>query len=176
MSRRHFTVLLSCAVVVSMVSLGAPAWAPAQQRVGEAAPAPTPIFVPYRDMKWQPLQPELGTQGAQIAIVRVDPKTQATQLMLRLPPRFHVRAHYHSANESHMVIQGSFLMGHGDKVEELGPGGYNLMPARMIHEAWSGPGNDTVVFVTFDGPFDIQWTQGPSTADDLNVNLPKVRP
>src|SRR5262245_23859455 len=175
MSRSHFTVLLGCAVV-SMVSLGAPALAPAQQRAGDAAPAPTPIFVLYRDMKWEPLQPELGKQGAQIAIVYVDPKTQATQLMLRLPPRFHVRAHYHSANETHTVIQGSFLMGHEDKVEELGPGGYNLMPAKMVHEAWSGPGAETVVFVTFDGPFDIQWTQGASTADDMNVNLPKVRP
>jgi hypothetical protein len=73
------------------------------------------------------------------------------------------------------VIKGSFLMANGDKIEELGPGGFNYMPSKMVHEAWSGPGEDTVLFITVDGPWDIHWTQGAPTSDDLNVNLPNVR-
>lgn len=171
MSRRSLRDRLSFALVLSIVSLGFSMQA--LSSAAEPAPAASPMFINYRDVKWQPLLPEVP-QGSQIAILRVDPKTQATELLVRLPPRSHVRPHYHSANETHVVVRGSFLMAHGDKVEELGPGGFNYMPSKMVHEAWSGPGEDTVLFISLDGPWDIHWTQGAPTADDLNVNLPNM--
>ena len=37
------------------------------------------------DLQWQPISPELGADGPQAAILRVDPKTHATQLLIRMP-------------------------------------------------------------------------------------------
>jgi hypothetical protein len=48
---------------------------------------------------------------------------------------------------------------------ELGPGGFNYMPARMVHEAWTTAG--AVVFITVVGPWDVNWVQGPPTSADL---------
>jgi mannose-6-phosphate isomerase-like protein (cupin superfamily) len=172
MTRRRFRARLSSALVVSIISLGVPTVA--RSSAPEPTPGASPMFIDYRDVKWQPLLPGVE-QGSQIAILRVDPKTQATELLMRLPPRSHVRPHYHSANETHVVVRGSFLMAHGDKIEELAPGGFNYMPSKMVHEAWSGPGEDTVLFISLDGPWDIHWTQGAPTVDDLNVNLPNIR-
>jgi quercetin dioxygenase-like cupin family protein len=168
----RFRAPLSCALFLAIASLGASTRA--QNNTSQPSPAAEATFIKYRDVKWQPLLPDVK-QGSQIAILHVDPKTQATQLLMRLPPRSHVRPHFHSANETHTVITGSFLMAHGDKVEELGPGGFNYMPSRMVHEAWSGPGEDTLLFITLDGPWDIHWTQGPPTAADLDVDLPNAR-
>jgi len=39
------------------------------------------------DMKWQRIFPELGARSAEITILRVDPTTQATQLMIRVPKK-----------------------------------------------------------------------------------------
>jgi hypothetical protein len=45
------------------------------------------------------------------------------------------------------------------------PGGFNYMPARMVHEAWTTAGS--VVFITVDGPWDVNWVQGPPTSADV---------
>jgi hypothetical protein len=51
-----------------------------------------------------------------------------------------------------MIIGKATFGCEGHKVE-LGPGGFNYMPARMVHEAWTTPGS--VVFITVDGPWDV---------------------
>ena len=91
----------------------------------------------YDDLKWQIMVPELGADGPQAAILRVDPKTQATQLLIRMPKRMHVPVHWHSANETHTVIKGTMVFEHGGQPHELGPGGFNYIPARTPHQAWS---------------------------------------
>jgi hypothetical protein len=51
----------------------------------------------------------------------------------------HVPLHWHSANETHTMIQGSAVFVH-DGREKLGPGGFNYMPAKMRHQAWTSEG------------------------------------
>ena len=92
--------------------------------------------------------PELGADSPQAAILRVDPKTQATQLLIRMPKRMHVPVHWHSANETHTVIKGTMVFEHGGQPHELGPGGFNYIPARTPHQAWSS--DDALVFITVD--------------------------
>lgn len=141
------------------------------QAFGEtgAAPAPTvadqPIFVPAQQIKWNKMMPELGDASPEIAILHVDPKTQATQLLIRAPKTIHVRKHWHSANETHTMISGNAVFECDGKKVELGPGGFNFMPARMVHEAWVPAGS--VTFITVDGPWDVNWVEGPPTAGDV---------
>ena len=71
-----------------------------------ASSASQAMSVRYEDLMWQMMVPELGNDSPQISILRVDPKTNATQLLIRTPKKMHVPIHWHSANETHTMIQG----------------------------------------------------------------------
>jgi quercetin dioxygenase-like cupin family protein len=126
----------------------------------------------YEDAKWQSMLPEMGNDSPQIAILRVDARTHATQLLIRAPKRLHVPLHWHSANETHTMIRGKATFAHGNKREQLGPGGFNYIPAKMRHEAWME--DDSLVFITVDSAWDVNWVSGPPTKDDLGVIPPQT--
>ena len=146
----------------------------ATQNDGGAAPATNDASqatsVPYENLKWQSIVPALGKDSPEITILRVDPKTQATQLLIRTPTKMHVPAHWHSANETHTMIKGKFVFEHDGKRSELGPGGFNYMPAKMPHQAWSSEG--ALVLITVDGPWDVNWVGDPPGKNDLGQAPP----
>ena len=124
-----------------------------------------PEFKNLSDLKWDKILPDLGADSPEISILRVDPKTHATSLLIRTPKAIHVRKHWHTANESHTMIIGTATLACDGKKGEIGPGGFNFMPAKMVHEAWL-PTN-SLTFITVDGAWDINWVGGPPTAADL---------
>jgi quercetin dioxygenase-like cupin family protein len=124
----------------------------------------------YDDLKWQPIVPELGADSPQVSVLRVDAKTQATQLLIRVPKQMHVPMHWHSANETHTLIRGKMVFEHEGQRHELGPGGFNYLPARMNHQAWSS--DDALVFITVDSGWDINWVNGPPTKSSLGQRPP----
>ena len=135
-----------------------------------APPAPTaapqpPIFTSYATLTWNKIIPELGAKSPEIAILRVDPTTQATALMIRTPAAIHVRRHWHTANETHTIIRGTAVLVCEGNRAVLGPGSFNFMPARMVHEAWLPA--DSLTFITVDRAWDINWVEGAPTAEDL---------
>ena len=119
----------------------------------------------YEDRQWQTIVPELGADSPQISILRVDPMTQATQLLIRVPKQMHVPMHWHSANETHTVIRGSWTFEHEGMRHQLGPGGFNYIPAKIPHQAWAS--NDALVFITVDSAWDVNWVSDPPTKADL---------
>jgi mannose-6-phosphate isomerase-like protein (cupin superfamily) len=116
-----------------------------------------PIFKQLPEVQWAKMLPELGEASPEMAILHEDPKTHATQLLIRSPKALHVRKHWHSANETHTVITGTATFECGGKKAEFGPGGFNYIPARMVHEAWTGPGSvpETVTSSVASNPNDI---------------------
>ena len=62
-------------------------------------------------------------------------------------------------------FSGKAVLACEGKRAELSPGGFNYMPAKMVHEAWL-PAN-SLTFITVDGPWDVNWVEGPPTAADL---------
>jgi quercetin dioxygenase-like cupin family protein len=107
----------------------------------------------YEDLQWQTIVPELGADSPLISIVRVDPVTQATYLLIRVPKQIHVPMHWHSANETHTVIRGNWTFEHEGMRHQLGPGGFNYIPAKMRHQAWAS--DDALVFITIDSAWDV---------------------
>ena len=124
------------------------------------------IFKSFSDLKWDKILPDLGESSPEICILRVDPKTQATSLLIRTSKAIHVRKHWHTANETHTMIKGTAKLACDGKSAEIGPGGFNFMPAKMVHEAWLPAASLT--FITVDGAWDINWVEGPPTAADLS--------
>ena len=137
----------------------------AQQSGGTFGVANSPEFKNLSDLKWDKILPDLGADSPEISILHVDPKTHATSLLIRTPKAIHVRKHWHAANESHTMIIGTATLACDGKRAEIGPGGFNFMPAKMVHEAWLPAGSLT--FITVDGAWDINWVEGPPTAADL---------
>jgi mannose-6-phosphate isomerase-like protein (cupin superfamily) len=124
-----------------------------------------PIFSDFKDLKWDKILPDLGEASPEICVLHVDSKTKATKLMIRTSKGIHVRKHWHSANETHTIIKGTATFECDGKRADLGPGSFNYMPAKMIHEAWLPAGSLT--FITVDGAWDVNWVEGAPTAADL---------
>jgi quercetin dioxygenase-like cupin family protein len=101
--------------------------------------------------------PELVERSPEITILRVDPKTKATHLMIRVPADLHIPKHWHTANETHTVIKGRLILECEGKRQTLGQGSWNYMPSKMAHEAWTTPEEGTVVFITVDSAWDQHW-------------------
>ena len=130
-----------------------------------AAGMPQAVFKNYSDLKWNKILPDLGEASPEICILNVDPKTQATKLLIRAPKAIHVRKHWHSANETHTIILGTQTFACDGKRIEQEPGSFNFLPAKMEHEGWLPAG--ALTFITVDGAWDVNWTEGAPTAADL---------
>jgi mannose-6-phosphate isomerase-like protein (cupin superfamily) len=160
--KKFFLVLTICYVLLGCSSMhGA---GPPQGSADLSAHA---MFVKAQDMEWKKIMPELGDNSPEIVILRVDPQTQATQLMIRVPKNFHVPKHWHTANETHTFLNGTFIMEGEGKRAELGPDSFNYMPSKMIHEGWTKPDEGTLLFITVDGAWDINWVDGPPQAPKM---------
>lgn len=147
--------------VMACVLVGAALAQTPGQHQNSADSSGNPTFMKFQDVKWERILPEFGENSPQIAILRVDPKTQATQLMIQTPKDFHVPRHWHTANETHTIISGTFIMECDGKREELGPGSFNYMPSKRIHQAWTKPNEGVLLFITVDGAWDVNWVDGP---------------
>lgn len=165
--RQHRTVAIVLAVTACCCSPRARP-EPAQPIPGTASHHP--LFVGYQDLTWNRIIPDLGARSPEIAILHVDPTTQATELMIRTPAPIHVRKHWHTANETHTIIRGTAVFECDGQRAELGPGSFNFMPAKMVHEAWLPA--DSLTFITVDRAWDINWVEGPPTAADLDKAAP----
>src|SRR5262249_47388797 len=99
------------------------------------------------------------------AILHVDPETKATQLMIRIPKNFHVPKHWHNANEGRTIVSGKFIVETDGKREELSEGDFSYIPANTVHEEWTPPGKEAVVFITSDRAWDVTWVKDPPTGE-----------
>jgi len=134
------------------------------------------LIINLNDLKWIRMFPELGDKSSEISILHEDPKTHATQLLIRVPKDFHVPMHWHSANETHTLIQGTFVMECEGKRVALNAGGFNYMPARMRHEAWTTPAQGALLFITVDSAWDINWVNGTPRGADFLGGQPAPKP
>jgi mannose-6-phosphate isomerase-like protein (cupin superfamily) len=156
------SVTVAVLVTFAVSGRGQPPKGPAH---GAKADTPEAIFKNYADLRWDKILPDLGDSSPEICVLHVDPKTKATKLLIRTPKAIHIRKHWHSANETHTMIVGTAVFACDGRRVEQGPGSFNYLPAKMVHEAWTSAGS--VVFITVDGPWNVNWVDGAPTAKDL---------
>lgn len=124
------------------------------------------------DLARQKMLPDLGENSPLFAILRVDPKTNATTLMIDFPAALHIPKHTHQKSETHILLCGSHVFedtvsGKRFNVREQG---YIYMPGKCMHEAWVPAGAKAVIILE-DG-WKVDWLQGPPTAEDLGKSTP----
>ena len=139
------------AVFVSLtLALVSQTAAPAQP-VGQAQTQASGIEVDFDHIQWVALpktDPKVYT-----ATLKIDDSTGATQMLWKFPANAVGPCHWHTANESNVVVKGSITMRHmGTAGASLGIGGFSYVPKKMNHQLTTGP-TETVVFSSLDGRF-----------------------
>jgi quercetin dioxygenase-like cupin family protein len=107
---------------------------------------------------WGPA-PETFPAGAELAVLHGDPSQVGAVFTLRLkmPNEYVFPPHFHPEDEHVTVMQGTFLVGLGNVVDEasiaasLQPGGFITAP--RLHNHWAMTRGVTVVQVHGIGPF-----------------------
>ncbi|MFI5311460.1 MAG: cupin domain-containing protein, partial [Gemmatimonadales bacterium] len=124
------------------------------------APAQAPA------LNWGPA-PAIFPAGAKMAVLQGDPgKAALFTVRLDLPSGYTIAPHTHPTDEGITVIQGTFLLGMGDKVDaahatKLPAGGFTTIDANMHHYAVAQ--GRTIVQVHSMGPFALVYV---NPADD----------
>jgi hypothetical protein len=62
---------------------------------------------------------ELGKDSPLYTILRVDPATDATSLMIDFPTALHIPKHTHDKSETHIILCGSHLFENNDTGERF---------------------------------------------------------
>ena len=123
------------------------------QPAGQAQAQLPSIEIAFDNIQWVALrntEPKVYT-----STLKVDDSTGATQMLWKFPPNAVGPCHWHTANESNVVVKGSITMRHmGTAGATLGVGGFSYVPKKMNHQLTTGP-TETVVFSTLDGRFDL---------------------
>lgn len=110
------------------------------------------------NLKWGPAPPGLPA-GAQLAVLSGDPsKAGPFTIRLKAPDGYKIMPHWHPTDEHLTVIEGTFVMGTGEKFDpaaahEMTAGSFARMPKGTRHYAWTK--GETVVQVHGPGPFEI---------------------
>ena len=98
----------------------------------------------------------------QVAAVRTDARTRVRQLLVRVPPNGALPSHWHSVDETQVVVRGTVRVRDGTgRVTTLGPGGFSFLPAGEPHALTAGPGEEALLLITASGEWDIRLPEEP---------------
>jgi quercetin dioxygenase-like cupin family protein len=124
------------------------------------------LLTPH-DVKWGDPPPVLPS-GARFAVVEGDPKAagQLVSFRLKMPDGYKIPPHSHPVDEHVVVLEGTFNMGMGDKLDQnaskpLTAGSFAIMPKGEHHYAWAK--GETIVQVYAIGPWGLTYV---NPADD----------
>lgn len=112
------------------------------------------------EVKWG-AAPASVPPGAQGVVLQGDPaKPGPFTLRLKLPDGYRIPPHYHPAIEHITVLQGTFVLGMGEKVDtatekQLAAGAFAFMPAGMRHFVRAQ--GETIVQLHGTGPWGITY-------------------
>lgn len=144
-----------------------------QDKAGHAGDTKHVVVRPSA-IKWGPA-PRSLPPGSQMVVLVGDPSKPDMPYVLRakLPDGYKVPPHWHPTDENVTVLQGTLLIGKGEKLdpskmEELPAGSFGHMPKTMRHYAMAK--GDTIIQVHGIGPFDINYV---NPADDPRKNADK---
>lgn len=131
-----------------------------------AAEHATAVVVPAGTAKFGPA-PDILPPGAKLAVLEGDPTKAGTYTMrLWMPDGYTIPPHFHPSDEHVTVVQGTFLVGMGGKLDaskftSLGVGSFGMLPPGMQHYARAK--GVTVIQLHGTGPWSLTYA---NPADD----------
>ena len=122
-----------------------------------------PLVLPPGELKWIDA-PDMGP-GVKVVVLRGNPDKGGELTMRALfPDGFKIPPHWHPKTENFAVLQGTFMLGLGDKWDDakltsLPQGGYASMPKGVRHFAQAK--GETILELNAMGPFKTIWVDPP---------------
>ncbi len=119
-------------------------------------------IIDLNKLEWAPLEVKGLAPGAEIAVLRGDLATGASELVLRLPPNYYVRNHTHTSDEVYVWIKGAFtLIAHdGTKTKFDGPAYISFPGNAPPHALKCGSKESCILYLRYSRPFDIEYPPG----------------
>ena len=132
----------------------------------------TAVFKNEGNLKWEQMLPDLGKDSPVYAVLRVDPLTNETTIVIEFPTAMHIPKHTHRKSETHILLRGSHLFENNDTGErfDVQAGGYFYLAGNVVHEAWIPAGSKAVIILE-DG-WKVDWLDGAPTSKDLGKDKP----
>lgn len=146
---------------ILMVVLGGMlAWSVAVAAGERMAAASKPTALTPGDLRWKPAPASLPSGAEAVALEGDMSKAQFFAVRLKLPAGYTIPAHWHPGYERVTVLEGTFLLGHGDKFDEgalrgYPAGSYLSLPPKMTHFARTKDG--AVIQLSSIGPWGITY-------------------
>lgn len=114
---------------------------------------------------WQTVDMSDGITGRRAVVlaaaVRTDPRTRVRQILVRVPPNTLLPSHWHTGDETQLVVRGTVRVRDATgRDETLGPGGFSFVPGRLSHALSTGP-EEVLLLVTTNGEWDIHLPEEP---------------
>jgi quercetin dioxygenase-like cupin family protein len=163
MDMKKYQIDIVVLVLLATVSLGLAQGGKDKAKKSQAATGKAEqshTMITPNDVKWGPVPPSLPS-GAQIAVLSGDPsKAEPFTIRLKAPDGYKIMPHWHPTDENVTVLEGTFVMGVGEKFDEAAAhetsvGSFVRMPKGTRHFAMAK--GQTVVQVHAVGPFVINY-------------------
>jgi quercetin dioxygenase-like cupin family protein len=160
-------------LLAAVVAVGGPI--PARADEAETVPQPMVTLNPY-SLEFTPIPDMPGCATA--AILRGNPRSEPAWVLLKLGSGCRVPWHWHTANETLVVIsgRGRLEMKDGPPLDFV-PGAYASLPSRHAHQAICS--RECLLFNGADAPFDVNYVDEDGEEISLEEALkpsPKVSP
>jgi quercetin dioxygenase-like cupin family protein len=96
-------------------------------------------------------------KGSQQAMVGVDPNTKGATAYAKTPAGAGLPAHWHSAAEYTVLLNGKGTLTVAGKAQEVSAGAYFIIPAKTVHRFVCGSGGDCLLLTRRGGPTDYNF-------------------
>jgi anti-sigma factor ChrR (cupin superfamily) len=107
------------------------------------------VFANPAEVKW-----ERAASGSESVTLREDPKA-GIEVLARYPAGHVFSAHWHSANERIVLIEGRIAIEDGPGKRFIEPGGYAYLPAHQIQKMTCASETRCSFYVFWDAPLDF---------------------
>lgn len=151
-----------CAQLVVALSLAVPAAGVTQADPKKPGAEPaTHSVVMSNAVAFQPFEIPGFASGVKLAVIHGDPNAETGDYTVRLafPDGYKFPAHWHPLAEHVTVLEGTFVLGMGDKIDatklqSFPPGAFLYIPGKMAH--FGGAKGATVIQLHGMAPFKIE--------------------
>jgi len=107
----------------------------------------------------EPTMPQ-APKGTQNAVIGVDPVTKGATAYVKTPAGAGLPAHWHSHAEYTVLVSGKGTLLLDGKPHEVSPGGYFVIPAKVVHQFTCSKEGDCLLVVRRAGPVDYNFVKG----------------
>ncbi len=98
-------------------------------------------------------------KGSQAAMIGVDPNTKGATVYAKTPAGTGLPAHWHSYHEYTVLLAGHGTLTLQGKQHQVGPGGYLVIPPKVVHQFTCNAGADCLLFTRRGGPTDYNFVK-----------------